>query len=55
VTDSTFKDISANGDVYENRHYLWGTLSVYIAFNFPEFTTEGFAYTTSLVACPGFL
>jgi hypothetical protein len=24
---STFQDITVNGDVYENRHYLWDTLS----------------------------
>jgi hypothetical protein len=27
VRVSTFKDITANGDVYGNRHYLWDTLS----------------------------
>jgi hypothetical protein len=26
VTVSTLKDITANGGVYENRHYLWDTL-----------------------------
>jgi hypothetical protein len=28
VTVSTFKDITANGNVYENRHYLWDTLGI---------------------------
>jgi hypothetical protein len=28
VTASTFKNITANGDVYENQHYLWDTLSM---------------------------
>jgi hypothetical protein len=27
VTVPAFKDITANDDVYENRHYLWDTLS----------------------------
>jgi hypothetical protein len=44
VTISTFKDITANGDVYENRHYLWDTLSIYTAIlirgRLNEFLTE---------------
>jgi hypothetical protein len=31
VTVSTFKDITANSDVYENRHYLWDTLSISVS------------------------
>jgi hypothetical protein len=35
VTVSTFKNITANGDAYENRRYLWDTfiicLSIYLS------------------------
>jgi hypothetical protein len=33
VTVSTIKDITANSDVYENRHYLWNTLSTETAMH----------------------
>jgi hypothetical protein len=30
MTVSAFKDITAKVDVYENRHYLWDTVSSFL-------------------------
>jgi hypothetical protein len=40
MTITAFKDITANVDVYENRHYLWDTLSTLIQMLFTTITAE---------------